>query len=158
MSKFSMNFFENLFQFLFFSNYSRPDWDSVRVQDQQQKKKRNIYFFKQKNNLNGGLFSTANGTQFSRGKKKNKKKTRENRVTATSFFIRIFVIFLYHTFIPSPFSLLKKNISSSMRSEWFFFQISSQLPGDTLLRYKFTHVRLSVSKMDGFFGLKWNVT
>ena len=104
------------------------------------------------------VYSPPQTARNSREEKKEQKKTRENRVTATSFFIRIFVIFLYHTFIPSPFSLLKKNISSSMRSEWFFFQISSQLPGDTLLRYKLTHVRLSVSKMDGFFGLKWNVT
>ena len=153
-----MNFFENLFQFLFFSNYSRPDWDSVRVQDQQQKKKRNIYFFLTKKQLKWwSILHRKRHAILARKKKEQKKNAWESRHCHQLFYSH-FCYFLYHTFIPSPFSLLKKNISSSMRSEWFFFQISSQLPGDTLLRYKFTHVRLSVSKMDGFFGLKWNVT
>ena len=157
MSKFSMNFFENLFQFLFFSNYSRPDWDSVRVQDQQQKKKRNIYFFLTKKQLKWWSILHRKRHAILARKKKNKKK-RVRIASLPPAFLFAFLLFFISHFHPIAIFSFKKNISSSMRSEWFFFQISSQLPGDTLLRYKFTHVRLSVSKMDGFFGLKWNVT
>ena len=74
------------------------------------------------------VYSPPQTARNSREEKKEQKKTRENRVTATSFFIRIFVIFLYHTFIPSPFSLLKKIFPARCAPSGFFFKYLLSFP------------------------------